>query len=114
MREGLLVVYHLPPGSSKADHNRFRWRVHGRDTSSWGGKYAYHRPGFLDGVPHVLLYTGIVILRPEDGPAFLELVKAEGGEVVTRRVVLERADQRALTGSGRRPVSSRHGIRNSR
>jgi len=113
MREGLLVVYHLPPGSSNADHNRFRWRVHGRDTSSWGGKYAYHRPGFLDGVPHVLLYTGIVILRPVDGPAFLEIVKAEGGEAVTRRVLLERGDQRSLTARRGRPPAASGGARNS-
>ena len=108
------MVYHLPAGSSKGDHNRFRWRIHGRDTSSWGGKYAYHRPGFLDGVPHVLLHTGIVILRPEDGPALLEIVKAEGGEAVTRQVLLERADQRALAAGGRRPSRASGGARNSR
>jgi len=96
MREGLLVIYHLPPGSSKTDHNWFRWRIHGRDTSSWGGRYAYHRPGFLDDVPHVLLYSGVVILRPADGPAFLELVRAEGGVAVSRRVLLAMEDQRAL------------------
>jgi len=113
MREGLLVVYHLPPGSSNATHNRFRWRIHGRDTSSWGGKYAYHLPGFLEGVPHVVLYTGIVILRPEGGPAFLEIVKAEGGEAITRQVLLERVDQRSLTARGGRPPAASGGARNS-
>ena len=106
MREGLLVVYHLPSGSPQGRHNRFRWRIHGRDTSSWGGKYAYHRPGFLDSVPHVLLYTGIVILRPEDGPAFLDLIKEQGGEAVTRRVGLEREDLQAFRGKGRPPRPS--------
>lgn len=96
MREGVLVVFHLPPGSPKSGHNRFRWRIYGRDASSWGGKYAYHRSGFLDEMPHVLLYTGIVILRPEDGPALVGLVREEGGVAMTRRVVLEDEDREAL------------------
>ncbi len=101
MREGLLVVYHLPSGSPQGRHNRFRWRIHGRDTSSWGGKYAYRRPGFLDEVPHVILHTGIVILRPEDGPAFLRLVEEGGGVAITRTVLVTREDQSALARGGK-------------
>lgn len=97
MREGVLVVFHLPPKSAPKAHNQLRWRVYGRDTSSWGGKYEYHRPGLLDELPHVRLYWGVVILRPEDGPRLVATVEEEGGTALTRAVILTREDQSVLS-----------------
>ena len=55
----------------------------------------------LDDVAGANEAIGVVVLRPEDGPAFLEVLKGEGGEAVTRRILLERGDWRVFT--GRRP-----------
>ncbi len=98
MAEGLLLVFHLPPGSAPARHRALRRRVYGEATSSWGGKYRYRRKGALDAIPHVRLYWGVVIVRSEDGRRTLRLLREEGAEVVARKVILTAADQGALTG----------------
>ncbi|MGI0155947.1 MAG: hypothetical protein ACREDE_07455 [Thermoplasmata archaeon] len=93
---GCLVVFHLPEGSSRALHRRFARRVMGEETTSWGGKYRYRRKGLVDGTAHVLLHTGIVLLREEDTPGMCRRVRKEGGVVEVRRVELTRSDQRTL------------------
>ncbi len=95
-RYGCLMVFHLPEGSSRTTHRQFARRVVGEATSSWGGKYRYRRKGLLDGVPHVLLHTGVVLLLPEDTPALRQRIREEGGVVQVRTVELTKSDQRAL------------------
>ena len=95
--DGVLVVFHLPAGSPPAEHRAFRRRIYGEDTSSWGGRYAYRRRGLLDGLRHVRLYWGVVIVRREDAARLLEAVRRNGGKAVTRAVRLTGVDRRLLT-----------------
>ena len=96
MAEGALLVFHLPSGSPPKHHQSFRQRLYGGETSSWGGKYRYHRKGVLDEIPHVQLYWGVVIVRPEDRGKLVRWLRGEGAKVEMRQVVLTRGDSRTL------------------
>jgi hypothetical protein len=96
MAEGVLLVFHLPPGSTPAEHRTFRRRVYGEATSSWGGKYRYRRKGALEAIPHVRLYWGVVIVRGQDGRKTTRLLRDEGAEVSSRQVILTTADRGQL------------------
>lgn len=99
--DGVLVVFHLPPGSPPGSHREFRRRIYGEETASWGGRYRYRRRGVLDDLPHVRLYWGIVIVRREDARKFLAAVRGNGGEAATRAVGLTAADRKSLAPSSR-------------
>jgi len=94
--DGYVVVFHLPPGSSRQRHREFARRVVGEATSSWGGKYRYRRKGLLDEVPHVVLNTGAVLVWADDGPWLSRALRREGGVVELRRVELTAPDHRTL------------------
>jgi len=99
--DGTLVVFHLPLGSSPADHREFRRRIYGEDTASWGGRYRYRRRGILDDLPHVRLYWGVVIVRREDARKFLAVVRGNGGGAVTRGIKLTTGDRKSLISRSR-------------
>lgn len=96
MAEGILLVFHLPVGSSAGKHRTFRRRVYGEETSSWGGKYRYRRKGLLDGTPHIRLYWGVVIVEKGNGGKMAHLLREEGATVLVRRVILTRGDEGGL------------------
>ena len=96
---GIIVVFHLPEGSPPSRHRQFRRRVYGEETSSWGGKYHYRRSGLLDGIPHVRLYWGTVLVGEEDGRRLVRAIRAEDGVVEVRRVELTTKDWRVLVAS---------------
>lgn len=77
-------------------HQSFRQRLYGGGTTSWAGKYQYHRRGVLDEVPHVRLYWGVIIVRSEDRGKLELWLRGEDAEVTTRRVVLTGRTSRTL------------------
>lgn len=96
MTDGVLVVFRLPDGTPVEVHRRFRKRIYGEATSSWEGRYQYRRRGLLDEVPHVLLYTGVVIVREQDEGRLVRAVREYEAQVTRRRVELIASDIRAL------------------
>jgi hypothetical protein len=94
--DGILVVFHLPEGTDKAQHRIFRRRIYGEETSSWKGRYQYHRTGILDKIPHVRLYWGIVIVQESDARALIQIIKDNGGIIDTRIIRLRPSDRRTL------------------
>ena len=96
MGDGILVVFYLPDGSSTDQHRRFRKRIYGEETSSWGGRYRYRRKGLLDEIAHIRLYTGVVIIRKEDEKRLFRTLQDNGATVHRRLVQLIRSDERAL------------------
>jgi len=94
--EGILVVFHLPEGTDKAKHRVFRRKIYGEETSSWKGRYQYHRTGVLDKIPHVRLYWGTVIVRGYSARTLIRTIKENGGIIDTRVVRLRPSDKRAL------------------
>ncbi|MGI0130368.1 MAG: hypothetical protein ACREDE_04640 [Thermoplasmata archaeon] len=96
MAEGVLLVFHLPEGSPSVRHREFRRRVYGEATSSWGGKYRYHRQGILDGVPHVRIYWGIIVVRTADGGKMARWLRKQGARTIVRAVTLTSKDEARL------------------
>jgi len=95
-QEGVLVVFHLPEGTGKAKHTVFRRKIYGEETSSWKGRYRYHRTGILDKIPHVRLYWGVVIVLGDNARTLIQTIKDNGGMAYTRIVRLEPSDMKAF------------------
>ena len=102
--EGTLLVFTLPAGTPLNVHRQFRKRIYGEETSSFGGRYRYRRKGLLDEIPHVKLYTGVVILRKEDVRRVVAAVRDNGGGCVKREVRLIRGDLKVLYIESRRRI----------
>ena len=94
--QAVVVIFHLPEGSSLTQHRTVRRAVYGEDTSSHGGQYRYRRRGVLDEVRHVRLYWGAVIVNKEDWPRVRRVLNERG--VVHHHRVIEAtaADERVL------------------
>lgn len=105
--EGSLLVFTLPEGTPLDVHRRFRKRIYGEETSSWGGRYRYRRKGLLDEIPHVKLYTGVVIVRNEDAKRVVAAIRENGGECIHRGVRLTREDLRVLYTTPREIISGK-------
>jgi len=84
--EALLIVFHLPASTPSNIHKRFRRKMYGENTSSWQGRYKYHRQGILDTVPHVLLYWGVIIIQESDYKEIKEIL-SEYSAIVEKRIV---------------------------
>lgn len=93
---GIIIVFHLPEGSSPREHRQFRRRIYGEETSSWGGKYRYRRPGVLDRIPHARLYWGCVIVEEQDARRLAREIRREGGVLEARRAELTTKDRRKI------------------
>lgn len=100
--DGTILVFTLPAGTPIDVHRRFRKRIYGEETSSFGGRYRYRRKGLLDEIPHIKLYTGVVILRREDVRRVVAVVRENGGGCIQREVRLIRGDMRVLYTTSRR------------
>ena len=92
------MVFWLPPSTSTVVHNRFRQHCYGREVSSWGGRYRYHQRGFLEEIPAIFVYTGVVVVRTEDASRLTRFLRQNGAETFVRQVLLRRQDERRLHG----------------
>jgi hypothetical protein len=69
---------------------------YGQDSTSWKGKYTYHRHGLLDDIPHRKLLRGVIILRNEDVPRVLEFLGKYTLTLHVREIKLTREDENLL------------------
>ncbi|MBI4739240.1 hypothetical protein HY772_06830 [Candidatus Woesearchaeota archaeon] len=97
--DAMLVVFHLSEGTPSNVHKRFRRVIYGEATSSWGGRYRYHREGILDTVPHVWLYWGVVIIKSSDYKKLKEIFNQYPVVVKKRTVKCIKGDSRELSKS---------------
>ncbi len=69
-----MILFQFP---EHADHNvvnKFMQKFYGQDSTSWKGKYTYHRHGFMEDIPHRKLLRGVIILKKEDRERVLEFL----------------------------------------
>ncbi len=92
----LIVIFHLPKGTSSARHWKFRQSVYGVTTSSGKGRYRYRRIGLLDDIPHVKLYWGAILILQRDLKRLKELLETFSAEFETREVKPTKADLKEL------------------
>lgn len=102
-----LLVFRLPPGTPNNELGRFVKEFYGQETSSWGGKYSYRRPGLLDGVAHRKLLRGVLIVRERDAGRVLEFLREWKAQVEVRSVRPNAEDTRIL----KRTPSAQGGVR---
>jgi len=93
---GMLIVFTLPPGTSSTMHKKLAKKLFGEMTSSWGGKYCYRRKGFLDEIPYVKLYTGVIIVRCEDVSKIIDFLDEFDATIHKRKVILNPSDKGVL------------------
>lgn len=99
---GWIVVYALPSGATASERVTFRNRLFGATTSSWEGRYRYHRQGLLEDVAHRLIIPGVLLIGPDDRAKVEAFLKEWKAALLVKEVVL---DTRDLTHfKRRRPV----------
>jgi hypothetical protein len=92
----MIVVFHLPKGSSPAKHRDFRQAMYGEDVSVAKGRYRYRRHGLLDEILHVRMYWGAVIIKRQDFKRLKEVLERFSAEYGTREVKPTKKDLKAL------------------
>ena len=94
---GYLIVFKLPPKKKNVEVSKFCQKFYGQDSSSWGGKYRYHRPGLLNNIPHRKLLRGVIVINKKDLETVLEFLKGYDAQVHVREVKLTEKDENSLS-----------------
>jgi hypothetical protein len=102
---GKIIVFRLLKRVGHVKVNKFCRRFYGYLDRSNRGKYTYRRLGFIDGIPHVRVIRGVVIVRTEDAGKVVNFLKGFGAEIYAWTVVLRPEDEKALARF--RPKSAR-------
>ena len=89
---GWIIVYRLPAGSTQTDRVKFRQRLLGATTTSWEGRYRYHRAGLLEEVPHRAVMPGVILIGPDDRAKVESFLKEWKAALLVREVALETRD----------------------
>lgn len=95
--EVVIILFRLPQGSSNAEHQAFRRKLYGRDTSTWSGKYRYRLKGLLDEIPHMRYISGALMVRKEHLPLVEDLLREFSAEYLWREVKAWEEDLQALS-----------------
>ena len=82
-----LILFYLPPNTPRTIRNKFPQKLYGQAVSSWGGKYRYQKIGFLESIPYLKLYRGVILVRNEDLDAVLNFLKEWDAIVETREII---------------------------
>ena len=93
---GKIIVFRLLKRVGHVKVNQFCRRFYGYLDRSNRGKYSYRRSGFIDGIPHVRVIRGVVLVRTEDAGEVISFLKRFGAEVYAWTVVLRHEDEKAL------------------
>ena len=94
--KGFLIVFKLPPRKKNVEVSKFCQKFYGQDSSSWHGKYRYHRKGLMDDIPHRKLLRGVIVINPMDLETVLEFLEGYNAQVHVREVKLTEMDKKTL------------------
>ena len=100
--DGAIIVFRLPGDMSATGKNRFCQLFYGQDTTTWKGRYSYHRHGLLDDIPHRRLGRSVVIVRIEDAGRVESFLRAYLNDFHIRRIVMTAEDRKLLKASGQK------------
>lgn len=93
---GTMILFQFPEHTDHNTVNKFMQKFYGQDSSSWNGKYRYHRHGFMEDIPHRKLLRGVIILRKEDREKVLDFLGSYSLTLYTREVGLTPEDEEKL------------------
>ena len=94
--DGYVIIFTLPPKKKNVEISKFCQKFYGQDTSSWGGKYRYHRHGLLDDIPHRKLSRGVILIYEDDLKTVLGFLEKYNAHVHARHVTLTDEDRREM------------------
>ncbi|MGC8496483.1 MAG: hypothetical protein ACP5NL_00555 [Thermoplasmata archaeon] len=94
--EGIIVVFRLPKGTKTNQINQFCKKFYGQNSSSWKGKYHYHRHGLLDDLPHKKLIRGVIIIEEPHLDAVKRFLEEYNATIFTRKIILTEEDKKEL------------------
>ena len=93
---GTMILFQFPEKTEHGVINKFMQRFYGQDSSSWNGKYKFHRHGFMEDIPHRKLQRGVIILRKEDRERVLDFLGEYSLTLHVREVKLTPDDEEKL------------------
>jgi hypothetical protein len=64
--ESLIVAFRLPKGTGTNTLNKFVRGLYGQDSTSWSGRYEFHRKGIMEEIPFRKFIRGVIIIRDCD------------------------------------------------
>ena len=94
---GTIILFHFPDKTEQGVINKFMQKFYGQDSSSWKGRYRYHRHGFLEDIPHRKLLRGVIILRKDNVDRVLEFLRYYSLILHVREIRLTKADEKILS-----------------
>ena len=93
---GRLIVFKLARTNDRTAMNRFCRQFYGYLDRSHNYRYRYQRKGFLGDFPHLRLQRGVIIVRKEDSKEIISFLRSYDAEIITREIILLKADMKAL------------------
>ena len=63
-----MIAFRLPPGTENRVMLKFVRGLYGQDSSSWKGRYRFHRHGILEDIPHRKFIKGVILISTVDVP----------------------------------------------
>ena len=93
---GMIILFHFAEKTPQGEINKFMQKFYGQDSTSWKGKYTYHRHGFMEEIPHRKLLRGVIILRNEDTGRVVEFLEKYNLKLDIREIKLTPEDEEAL------------------
>jgi len=91
--DGYVIIFTLPPRKKNVEISKFCQKFYGQNTSSWGGKYRYHRHGLLDDIPHRKLAKGVILVFEDDLETVLGFLESYNAQIHARNVRLTKEDR---------------------
>lgn len=85
---GKIIVFTIFKNNNRKNIDQFCKKFYGQETSSHGGKYHYRRKGLLDGIPHIKLIRGVIIVSKENIDRVVQFLKEYNAEFYVRDVIL--------------------------
>ncbi|MCZ7406675.1 MAG: hypothetical protein O8C67_17345 [Candidatus Methanoperedens sp.] len=94
---GKLIVFTIFKNNNRKNIDQFCKKFYGQETSSHGGKYHYRRKGLLDGIPHIKLIRGVIIVSIDHTDRVVEFLREYNAEFYVRDVMLLPEDEVILS-----------------
>ena len=94
---GTIILFHFPEKTAHGTINKFMQKFYGQDSTSWNGKYTYHRHGLLESIPHRKLLRGLLILRNEDTAKVINFLEHYSLTMHVREIKLTLDDEKILS-----------------
>ena len=94
---GIMILFQFPEKTDHGTINKFMQKFYGQDSTSWNGKYRYHRHGLIEDIPHRKLLRGVIILRKDDRDKVLDFLGSYFLTCHVREVKLTPEDEEKLS-----------------